>query len=348
MRAHFAIQHLRFTFDGQIGRGANGLAFRLVERTSSTRSRKLVVKRALPGREEDLRNEISYLKKLRGAEHVVALVASRDERAPRERDRQRRSLEALAGRRLGLRNALEGIAGPVAVLEYMEHGNIEKIYSRCMQTDTMVPNRVLWALFLCLIRACIALAYPIGAEENAQTRLETIPTDGTGPSKIEHADLHGENIMIGEVDGFVEHQIVPPFKFIDFGRTRDVYGTNIPDNVWKISRMMIEMATHSDVRISRNITQYNGYETRATEILPHGNGAKYPNLDPDLCDFLARCLADKPQDRPDLQVMLDTAETAVRIKTAAAYPGNPSETDEAIAQFLQTFIYDAEIRYESA
>lgn len=106
---------------------------------------------------------------------------------------------------------------------------------------------------------------------------------------------------------------------------------------------MLEMVAKEPIRISApaNIKEYKGIKTRATEILPVGNGWKYPRLDPDFADFMAGCLAHEEKDRLNLQTMLNTAEQAVRTKTAAAYPNNPYETDTAIARFVQEHIYDA-------
>lgn len=44
-----------------------------------------------------------------------------------------------------------------------------------------------------VVRACIAMAYPRKADENAEPRLEEIPGDGTQPSRLDHGDLHMGN-----------------------------------------------------------------------------------------------------------------------------------------------------------
>ncbi|KAI2472901.1 hypothetical protein F4781DRAFT_293271 [Annulohypoxylon bovei var. microspora] len=342
LRAHFATQYQRFIFQGLIGRGAFGLTFCAVERLSMDTCRRIAIKRSLdPRREDDLRNEITWLKTLRGAEHIVRLLASRDDPDPMASFRRAPRLSMY--RPLGLQDSLEGLTGPIAVLEYLENADIARLYERLVKYDQLLPNRILWSFFLCLIRACIALAYPPNRTEDQETRLETVPTDGRAPSFIEHADLHPANVMIGTAGlGFPEHSIVPPLKFIDFGRTREGF-QGVSDNVWKISRIMINLIARQEVRISAWITDYQGFETRATEILHHGNGAKYPTLDDDLRDFLARCLADETRDRPGLAYMLQRAEDTVRNKTAAAFPGQPGETDEAIAALVNRFVYDAEI-----
>ncbi|KAI1141033.1 kinase-like domain-containing protein [Hypoxylon sp. FL0543] len=341
LRTHFAVQWRRYTFERFLGRGAFGITFRLIERLSANKTRRLAVKRSLtPQREAELQNEIDWLKTLRGAEHIVRILATRDEPesiAMTGRARRRRTMNT----RPGLEDSLEGLAGPVVVLEYLENADIAQLYMRLVQHDQLLPNRILWSFFLCLIRACVALAYPPNLAEDEPNVLETVPTDGTAPSKIEHADLHAGNVMIGEIGGFEEHILVPPLKFIDFGRTREGF-QGVSDNVWKISRIMINLIARQQVRISAWITEYKGFETRATEILHHGNGARYPTLDDDMRDFLARCLADEERDRPTLADLLYTAETAVRNKTAAAYPGQAGETDQEIRRLLQRFIYDAD------
>ncbi|KAI0175609.1 hypothetical protein GGR52DRAFT_570608 [Hypoxylon sp. FL1284] len=146
--------------------------------------------------------------------------------------------------------------------------------------------------------------------------------------------------MIGSVGGFREHAVVPVPKFIDFGLTSEITrGT--PDNAFRISSLMFENTTRQPIGRSR-VTSYQGYETRATEILPDGNGARYPSLDPDLRDLLARCLARDSADWPDLAVLLRVAEDAVRVKTAAAYPGRAEETDEGLRGFVRELVLDAD------
>lgn len=237
LRTWFEVQHPSFKFGGHIGQGAYGVTFSLTEKISENRSRRLAIKRALPMKEHDLRNEIEYLKvsiyeayrkqgflltyrklqRLRGSEHIVTLVASLDEKGSMEIDGRTRLRMLKRGRPAGLQNAIAGITGPIAVLEYLEHGHIDALYSRLIKNDVTVPNRVLWAMFLCceynvfrqrvlngkltcynflsVIRACVALAYPPNGDEGQPNRLETIPTDGTAPSMIEHADLHLGNSM---------------------------------------------------------------------------------------------------------------------------------------------------------
>ncbi|KAK6958318.1 hypothetical protein Daesc_001116 [Daldinia eschscholtzii] len=272
LRSHFAVQHHKFVFGELLGRGAFGLAFSIIEKLSHNRTRRLVVKRSLkPRGEDDLRNEIEWLKTLRGAEHVVRLLASHDEPHP--------------------------------------------------------------------TTACVGLAYPPNGGEDDPNQLETIPGDGTQPRRTEHADLSAANSTAG--GGFQEHDVIPPLKFIDFGRTREGF-KGIPDNIRGILRIMVNLIARKEVRISAWITEYQGFETRATEFLHHGNGANYPTLDDEIRDFLARCLAWEESDRMSLQDMLRIAENAVRTKTAAAYPDATGETDEAIRELVQQFIYNAD------
>ncbi|KAI1098239.1 hypothetical protein F4804DRAFT_133074 [Jackrogersella minutella] len=343
IRAHFALLYRKFTFEGVLGRGAFGITFSVVEKLSGNSYRRLVVKRSLDQRrDDDLRNEIDWLKTLRGAEHIVRMITSRDDPTPTNPIRGTQRL-LTQPTRLTIQESLTGLTGPIAVLEYLENADMGRLYRRLLKHNQLLPNRVLWSFFLCLIRACVALAYPIEGGEEQPSQLETIPTDGREPTRIEHADLHPANVMIGNAGGgFREHDVVPPLKFIDFGRTRKGF-KGFSENAWQISRGMINLITRQQVRISINITEYQGFRTKATEILHHGNGARYPTLDDDLRDFMARCLADKERDRPSLSQMLQTAENAVRNKTAASFPGQHSETDEAIRDLVQRFIYDADV-----
>ncbi|KAI0377255.1 kinase-like domain-containing protein [Hypomontagnella monticulosa] len=343
LRSHFAVQGPRFTFQGPLGWGAYGVTVCVVEQLARNRSRRLVVKRALRSRgENDLKGEIEWMKRLRGGEHIVRLIASRDDtQGPSARRRARWRFF----RRSDVEESLEGLLGPVAVMEYLENGELSKLFNRVVRNNFLLPNRILWSFFLCLIRACVALAYPPERGENEPNVLERIPTDGRPESKIEHADLHLGNIMVGNPGGFAEHAIVPPLKFIDFGRTRDGFQGS-SDNLYKLSRTMLNLIAQQNVKTGRWIIEHKGVRTRATEILPHGNGPNYPGLDPDLQDLMARCMAVDSDDRPGLGEMLRITENAVYSKTPESFKRPHQETDDAIRDVVQRYIYDADPEHE--
>lgn len=58
--------------------------------------------------------------------------------------------------------ALVGLPDPVLVLEYLENGDVGRLYDRAVQQDILLPNRVLWSFFLCcrLPRSSIYLYLP--------------------------------------------------------------------------------------------------------------------------------------------------------------------------------------------
>ena len=146
--------------------------------------------------------------------------------------------------------------------------------------------------------------------------------------------------MIARQGDFPEHASVPALKVIDFGMAEQVEeGTANTANLYWVAQAMIVLTTSSSVLTT---STYKGIATRATEILPDGNGHLYPALDPELRDFLALCLAADARYRPSLAVALQTAEAGTA-KVAESYgPYVRRETDEHIAMVLQILIYDSE------
>ncbi|RYP09316.1 hypothetical protein DL764_001363 [Monosporascus ibericus] len=210
--------------------------------------------------------------KLRGAEHIVKIIAAHDDTNGTEKNESnglerndggpetniaRRTKLRLKRRFASLMRLLEkradhypvGLKGPVIAMEYLENGTFRRLMTRAKSHDIHLPNLMLWSLFLC----------PRG-----------------------------------------------------------------------------------DVRVLRRKSIYKAIQTMATEILPTGDGQKYPMLDEELRDLLARCLAIQPDHRPRLQEMLQTIETAVKTKTAGAFGSyHTRETDETIKNVLQILVYDA-------
>ncbi|KAI5865435.1 hypothetical protein GGS23DRAFT_594961 [Durotheca rogersii] len=64
------------------------------------------------------------------------------------------------------------------VLEYLENGNIDQLIAKLVE-DTenggRIPNRVLWAFWLCLVRGCVAMEYPPRKFHPMRKRPETPP-----------------------------------------------------------------------------------------------------------------------------------------------------------------------------
>jgi len=102
---------------------------------------------------------------------------------------------------------ISGLGGPALLLEYLPNGSLNQLTKgmRAARPRPFLPNRLLWRIFACLVRACIGLIWPLEAGEGEQPQLEELrgeePTDA-----VVHGDIHGENIMIGDLDPGVEER----------------------------------------------------------------------------------------------------------------------------------------------
>ncbi|OTA80822.1 hypothetical protein M434DRAFT_37806 [Hypoxylon sp. CO27-5] len=331
--------------------------------------RRLVLKRPINVEgDAEIMNEINWYNRLRGSEHIVAMITARNEEfyvppdenakaAPffkrlfQEPSNPRKRRKPNDPRRIDEELGLARLAGmPVVVLEYLENGTFNRLIDRAIRYNSFIPNRLLWSFFLCMVRSCVAMAYPPNRAPGKRTVLETIPTVGAVPSPLIHNSLHCGNIMIGAPDRrFQEHHLAPVVKFIDLGAAQDIGSP--ATNLEHVSIFMICLITNNKEPDTKTTTFYNNITTRATAILPP-NDEKYRQLDPDLRDFLVRCLASPiaAEARPNLHETLETIENALRTKTPETFPFNiaPSETDEAIKGFLQKLVYDADIVPEEA
>ncbi|KAI8633618.1 kinase-like protein [Xylariaceae sp. FL1651] len=201
-----------------LGHGAYGFVSLLREKVTFGRSRRISLKLALPRGKQQLENEISWLKRLRGARHLVTMLASCDDIAASANNQIHRSQKFT--RRVVARftklfrvpprsvfDSLAGVQGPAVALEYIENGSLISLQKRLRQRKKSLPNRILWSICLCLIRACVGMAYPMSKPEGAKSILETIPTDGTPPGDLMHGDIAGRNVVVGTGDRLNEHRI---------------------------------------------------------------------------------------------------------------------------------------------
>ncbi|KAJ3558723.1 hypothetical protein NPX13_g9655 [Xylaria arbuscula] len=141
------------------------------------------------------------------------------------------------------------------LLEFIENGDLEGFLKRVDLQEKDIPNRVLWAFWLCLTQACLGMQYPprkfhAGRHEahpvqkpdgspdydiSAVTgkRLgedlfekEPAPRRRWAVKRWVHFDLDIKNILIGSLDvgtaGDNEHVLVLRLKVADFGLANEV------------------------------------------------------------------------------------------------------------------------------
>ncbi|KAI1304798.1 kinase-like domain-containing protein [Xylaria venustula] len=319
-------------YERMLGHGSYGLAILVGQKGVGSNGFRMVVKVALDSGGTQLRNEISWLKQLNGAMHIVRMIASTDPQSP-HLDNNRDPPVAWVF------DALVRIRGPLLAMEYVNGGNLTNLFSRMEQERVHMPNRMLWSLFLCMIRACIGMAYPIGAAlTSAKSTLETIPP-GRAPGLLKHGDIALRNIMIGTPGQEKEHVTGHVFKLIDFGAAEGVRAGS-PNNLFGISEALASFITMKPYKILNQTRMHKGSQTRGGYLLPGPRGNPYPWLDTDLANLMAECMYLDPGRRPTLAQALDRASNAVLNKTPNMFARPKDETDKAIRNFTQEFILD--------
>ncbi|KAK7960287.1 hypothetical protein PG988_011501 [Apiospora saccharicola] len=177
-----------------VGQGMYGIAA-LLQDVRKDPPKSYIIKRAKQLKAiDDLRNEINTLRRLRGAAHITKIVKFKDR---------------------GYDEADE-LPGPYMILDYLENGSFREFFQRCRREGVRVPNRVLWNILLCcklspfiwpwtctaanatdsilpVVRACIALTWPLRRGEGAADEREEIPAQRGPTAAYAHNDLHMGN-----------------------------------------------------------------------------------------------------------------------------------------------------------
>ncbi|OTA80878.1 hypothetical protein M434DRAFT_380722 [Hypoxylon sp. CO27-5] len=200
-----------------------------------------------------------------------------------------------------------------------------------------VPNRVLWRMFLCLARAIIGLAYPPteAAKNQGSPYRETINPQGhmpPRPSRAIHFDLDPANVLIGELDltgEDGEHSRSPLLTLTDFGLTR-LWNEGLPDET--NAHLLVRGKTRwmapimFDLLTLRHPTDIAYWKPQNREFKRYSSDPAVPPMltwgwmlltssetplepfiqsyDIDLRLLIARCMAENPLDRPDLDQLL--------------------------------------------
>ncbi|KAI0411314.1 hypothetical protein F5X98DRAFT_380902 [Xylaria grammica] len=314
-----------------LGGGSWGIAILLKEKEHKFgKPLRIVIKvgSSLTGQAQ-LRLEMDRYKMINGAKHIIRMLGCVEDRNPNESANRFPPLEFAF-------RAILPINGPILALEYLDGGDSTWFFGRMKDNGVRPPNRILWSMFLCLIRACIGMAFPIGASIFQESILEEVPTSGA-PTNIRHNDIHPRNVMLASGDHIDEHGMGTLFKIIDFGASdnREGFSAGSADNIREISQFMLYFITMIPSVIFRPGI-YRGEQTAAGVIL-HTPPAEnpYPWLDPQLAGLLAECQYYDASKRPGLEQLLARAKFAVLNKVPESFPEPEYETDEYIRDFHQ-------------
>ncbi|RWA06549.1 hypothetical protein EKO27_g8553 [Xylaria grammica] len=246
-------------------------------------------------------NEKNKLRALRWAKHVVSSVEVTN-------DPLRRVFPGVPPHQMDLDSWL--------YVEYLENGTISKLLEKARQKRIIIPNRILWRFFLCLIRMVIAMGWPPAqpAGNDAKPVLEQIR--GPPYGGLIHNDMHEGNVMLGTMipnDPDFEHSLTPILCLIDLGSMDKVPNTKeanigaVHNNIFDIALLMISLITRNeelgqsivpDEASARPIRLQNDQPpilTNATPLLPGADRATpFGWLDPDLRIAVCACLAARP------------------------------------------------------
>ncbi|KAJ0117223.1 hypothetical protein J7T55_003633 [Diaporthe amygdali] len=220
----------------------------------------------------------------------------------------------------------------ILCLEYMKNGDVLHFLMRVGSLGMYVPNKVLWRIFTCLVKACVAMAYPPRHSKNLA--YEDCWSDPPGLDDIEESLPNGPDDAIKylaydlvhfDLDGQNE---VPVFKVGDFGLARPASDpANHAHNIWHIGILMHMIATQSLWTMPpAAIGPVNDHVAMA-EMFPSplefkdfdrnpvrpfytyglwlsNKNSLNSELDVYLMMVLVRCLAADPEDRPSLRELL--------------------------------------------
>ncbi|KAK7937881.1 uncharacterized protein PG986_014749 [Apiospora aurea] len=263
-------------------------------------------------------------------------------------------------------------------LEDLPHGTLGELTRKCATHRVAhLPNRLLWRIFMCLVRACVALAYVPDVPADRYDENEEPCAVHKKSVGYSHNDLHTDNIMIGDMlsdADDVEHSISPVVKFIDLEVIQQYpgggEGRGVERNLEFVATDMAELITFKtltgigmlddddddDVETYKSSRSAwlepgggrDGFATAAKQLLPKPGDPlaqmPAPWLDPDLRRLLCECAAVDGRRRPRLRDgLLPQVLEAVRTRNAAyyrraGYGEAGGEEDAAILDLLQRLL----------
>ncbi|KAI1073623.1 hypothetical protein F5B20DRAFT_587109 [Whalleya microplaca] len=324
---YFANDSRRFNCEGLIDAGSFGSVWHIKEEENGVVKRQFAAKYAHLAEDTSfVETEIRIAKKLYGALHIAQPVVV---------DGKMLELDSVPINALRQRRF-------VLMTEFLPNLTIAEFKDKAQeQRYWPVPNRILWFIFRCLVRAVIAMANPPDrpyGQDTEAPKLETVPVrePTTDDYQVYHGDIQNENNMIfGELD-IGEHRLVPMLKVIDFGWAVDDVnnmpvgkGTITQENIYDIAQVMRSLYGHFD-------SSFDGDRPRAA----------FPNLDMDLYNLVARCSNEDPKKRPQISELLQAVQNAIRLKRRPEhFLGKPRaswESNARIAEYVREVLLSAD------
>ncbi|KAI1081018.1 kinase-like domain-containing protein [Whalleya microplaca] len=154
------------------------------------------------------------------------------------------------------------------LFEYLENNSLDNLIIRMNEANRTLPNRILWSFWLCMVRACVAMAYPPrkfnpGRRGRRDVLTETIPDSTFKTLRMKqfvHFGLDPSNVFIGAPNpGSSEHNLIPKLKLGDFGDAREIK-KNKTDAYYQRKR---GLGKHGYFAPEQFSAQWDKYDTRA-------------------------------------------------------------------------------------
>ncbi|KAI1129181.1 hypothetical protein F5Y10DRAFT_238743 [Nemania abortiva] len=352
------------------------------EASAEQKTRKFVIKysygnltfdREQSNADDDLRNEYHYLKRLRGAEHIGQLIDFADCSlnihgiSNGEDTYEKDKGEAAANGSKPTSEEDIRRRCPTFALEYLSYNTcflssgttldfIRRLY---IARARRIPNRLLWRIWLCMVRQCVAMAYPPDIPNDqyvGQLAREVIQDKPI--ASITQNSSHYQNFMFSEAPDPPGNEHEPGLlilKLIDFGRgklddgneARRYLPTNIQEyaskkNLEKAASTFVGLACYHAVHVDKKeayhrlkkpieclCTDKEGNDqitnTRAPPAIIQNS-----DIDPQLRSIILRIFAHPWVDKPSLKDVLE--ETEIAVTKGPDHPGY-LEQKEAAAKF---------------
>ncbi|KAI0012180.1 kinase-like domain-containing protein [Xylariaceae sp. FL0662B] len=144
---------------------------------------------------------------------------------PNRPDKDERSrIETTRGREAG-EDAKDFI-----ITELFQNGTLRDMILKINERNLRWPNRVLWSFWLCLVKQCIALAFPVRKfHPERRVRPDGDLDEVIPPAKYHwrmkrmvHFDIEISNEFVADLDTVDQHIAAPKLKLGDFGLSDEV------------------------------------------------------------------------------------------------------------------------------
>ncbi|KAK6189455.1 hypothetical protein LQW54_013250 [Pestalotiopsis sp. IQ-011] len=226
---------------------------------------------------------------------------------------------------------------PMMVLEYMPYGDLSDVRQRCRDQGVDPPERFLWSLMLCLLRAIMGMEF---YEHMVAGEKEEWPI-GIEERDILHGNLNLSQVLVGPLIDDDEHDLMPMFKLCGFASTKDDKDDALAENIQEIGKC--DAIDPDTGLLEDDNIDFENLTGEEINTLAHDDFIEHLGISTAFTWLIVQLLASDIEMVPALPTLLRYADQRLQQWRRVRKFRNQQNSHTSVRQFVQDVVLNAPV-----